>query len=193
MGGAPAGRTVFGTDGGVVGTRSFVHSGARASVAARGVVESAGDPNQVVINEIQLSNRFTALDDRGRTPPWVELHNPGPARVELGGWFLSNDATEPKRWRFPAVTLEPGAYRLVWLSGKKTAPQRSSSQLRYQSTLVGPHDTWRYWAGQAARRGLPSGWWTVEFDDSSFSDGFRASVTETGMTPPYCRAGGWWS
>jgi len=37
----------------------------------------------------------------------------------LGGWFLTDDESDPTRWRIPTGTfLSPDSYLLIWASGK---------------------------------------------------------------------------
>ena len=128
-------------------------------------------PHRVVINEVQLSNVFTAVDDRGGSPPWVELYNPGPDSVELEGCFLSDDATEPRRWKFPTRLLGAGGYVVIWLSGSQPNVVRPLSELRYAPTLVGPRDLWRYLVPKASATSLLSRWWRTDFDDGAFAQG----------------------
>lgn len=54
---------------------------------------------------------------------WIELHNPGPAAVDLTGWHLSDNANIPAKWTFPANTqLAAGAYLVVLASGLDLHP-----------------------------------------------------------------------
>ncbi len=72
-----------------------------------------------VISEFLASNAGGLADEDGDTPDWIEIHNPGPAVADLGGWFLTDSEASPKRWRFPAPTpLVPGARLVVFASGK---------------------------------------------------------------------------
>lgn len=57
----------------------------------------------VKINEV-LSYNTTG-------PDWIELYNPGATNVELGGWFLTDDFFNPKRYRItPGTVIGPGGY-----------------------------------------------------------------------------------
>lgn len=55
---------------------------------------------------------------------WVELHNTGESAVSLVGWKLSDKATDPGQWTFPAGTILPaGGFLLVACDGLDlTAP-----------------------------------------------------------------------
>ena len=54
----------------------------------------------------------------GEYPDWIELHNPTGTAVDLFGYGLTDDPARPFKWTFPAVALEPGAYLMVFASGK---------------------------------------------------------------------------
>lgn len=82
---------------------------------------TAPAPATVVINEFLASNASTNLDaDYYQYSDWIELYNTGDSAVDLEGYFLSDDL-ESTRWRIPAVTIEPGAYRLFWADGRTGA------------------------------------------------------------------------
>ena len=83
---------------------------------------------QVVVNEVMASNAATIADpDFGSSADWIELHNPSPEAVDLGGAFLTDDLEAPARWAFPAgATLAPGGYLLVWASGEDTGPPEAT-------------------------------------------------------------------
>jgi hypothetical protein len=71
-----------------------------------------------VLNEVMTSNGATIADEDGEFHDWIEIFNRGEHPANLQGWGLTDDAAEPFRWVLPEVELEPGAYLLVWASGK---------------------------------------------------------------------------
>ena len=75
----------------------------------------------VVITEFLASNRDGLLDEDGASSDWIEIQNQGAAALNLEGWYLTDDADEMLRWRFPAVEILPGGYLLVFASGKDRA------------------------------------------------------------------------
>lgn len=79
----------------------------------------AGLPT-VRINEFLAGNESAAgyKDEDGELTDWIELYNYGSAAVDLGGMSLTDNANDPGRWVFPAVTLQPGQYLVVHASGK---------------------------------------------------------------------------
>lgn len=72
----------------------------------------------VVITEILIKNETGITDEDGIAVDWIELYNAGQEPVSLEGWFLSDKTDELNRWRFPAVSIAPGEYLLVYASGK---------------------------------------------------------------------------
>ncbi|RYD76540.1 MAG: hypothetical protein EOP84_16725, partial [Verrucomicrobiaceae bacterium] len=48
---------------------------------------------------------------------WVELHNDGPSDVNLTGWSLTDDPSEPRKWLFPDVSIPAGGYLVVIADG----------------------------------------------------------------------------
>jgi hypothetical protein len=72
-----------------------------------------------LITEFMASNQSGITDEDGEFPDWIEIHNPDLTPVDLGGFHLSDDATVPTRWTFPAgTTLQPGGYLVVFASNK---------------------------------------------------------------------------
>jgi len=74
------------------------------------------EPETVVlfINEFLALNDTGLQDETGACEDWVEIYNPGPDAVELGGLFLSDDLADTDRWSFPDTTLAAGAFLVVW-------------------------------------------------------------------------------
>ncbi|NLK50218.1 MAG: hypothetical protein GX294_06170, partial [Candidatus Cloacimonetes bacterium] len=75
----------------------------------------------ICINEIMASNETTIADDDGDFEDWVELWNLSNEPVNLESWGLSDKASEPFRWVFPNVVLQPDQFMLVWCSKKDRA------------------------------------------------------------------------
>jgi hypothetical protein len=80
---------------------------------------------QVVINEFladnsgDLNNAF-ARDDDGRSSDWIELFNRGGDSVNLAGWSITDNSSLKRKYVFPAVTLLPGAYLVIWAANPPT-------------------------------------------------------------------------
>lgn len=65
------------------------------------------DPGAIVLNEI-LAN------SAGGDPDWVELYNTTDGAIDIGGWFLSDDADDPTRYEIASgTTIAPGSYLVL--------------------------------------------------------------------------------
>lgn len=72
----------------------------------------------VVLSEIMPADATVCADEDGDHPGWVELHNRGNTPVALDGVGLSDDASQPFKWRLPSMTLAPDQRLVVFTSGK---------------------------------------------------------------------------
>ena len=73
------------------------------------------------ITEFMAANNSSIPDEDGERSDWIEVHNRDSTPVQLLGWTLTDDPTQPGKWRFPARTLEPNGYLIVFASGKNRA------------------------------------------------------------------------
>jgi len=92
---------------------------AGASIGCRASSDSA---SAIVISEFLASNSSGIKDSDGETSDWIELYNRGKSPVNLEGWRLTDDPELSDRFVFPAVSLEPGQYLVVFASGKAALP-----------------------------------------------------------------------
>lgn len=74
----------------------------------------------IVINEFLTGNDTIIVPNSvsGRFDDWIELRNPTGTAVDLGGWHLTDDPSEPTAWTFPAGTIiADNGFLLVFASG----------------------------------------------------------------------------
>src|SRR5687768_2602343 len=76
---------------------------------------------QVTISEFMAGNSQTLADQDGEYSDWIELFNSSAAGVNLENWTLTDSASQPAKWRFPAVTIAPRGFLVVFASGKNRA------------------------------------------------------------------------
>ena len=82
-----------------------------------GAVQFAGLNAQVVINEFSCSN-YT-LNVGGDNEDFIEFYNAGAADVDLGGYFLSDQPSNPNKFEIPAGTNVPaGGHIMIMCSGE---------------------------------------------------------------------------
>ncbi len=72
-------------------------------------------PAALVINEVLAVNSHTAIDpDFKAFSDWIELYNHSNRTVQLGNYYLSDDANNTQKWRLPTRSLTPGKHLLIW-------------------------------------------------------------------------------
>ncbi|MCA9261326.1 MAG: lamin tail domain-containing protein, partial [Planctomycetales bacterium] len=72
------------------------------------------------INEFMASNSSTLVDGDGASSDWIEIYNPTATAIDLGGWHLTDSASNPTKWTFPTVSLNAGEYLVVFASNQAT-------------------------------------------------------------------------
>lgn len=85
------------------------------------VLDPAAPVPAVHISEFLTENAGGFEDEDHATPDWIEITNPGPARMDLAGWSLTDDAASPQKWVFPSTVLHSGDRVVVFASGKNRA------------------------------------------------------------------------
>ncbi len=75
---------------------------------------------RISINEFMASNAAGLTDEAGNFPDWIELYNGESQTVDLGGWWLTDDASQPLKWSIPSgVTIESKGF-LVFFADNDT-------------------------------------------------------------------------
>ena len=69
---------------------------------------------KLLINELMADNETTLQDPYGAFEDWVELYNPGVSPVNLSGYYLTDDLSNPGKWALPDTQLQAGGYLLIW-------------------------------------------------------------------------------
>jgi len=57
-------------------------------------------------------------DADGDSPDWIEIQNTTAEEIPLDGWLLTDDPNDLAKWEFPAVSIPPGGFLVVFASGK---------------------------------------------------------------------------
>jgi hypothetical protein len=80
----------------------------------------------LVINEFLAANVSTngLADEDGSQQDWIEILQSRLDCREPANWSLSDDPALPGLWTFPARTLNPGQYLVVFASGKDRRRQQ---------------------------------------------------------------------
>ena len=78
---------------------------------------SSNSVHNVVINEVVTCNKYSHIASDGTAPDWVELYNNSDKPLNLNGWGLTDDKTDPYKFTFPDITVDSGEYLLIYCSG----------------------------------------------------------------------------
>ncbi len=97
----------------------------------------AGDPlaagESILISEFSADSTSTLLtrtrssvdqefEGDSESPDWIELLNVSDKTMNLSGMHLTDDASEPQKWSFPADTeIEAGGFVVVFASGENVS------------------------------------------------------------------------
>jgi hypothetical protein len=90
----------------------------------------ADDPSQniprILVNEALTHTDLPQLDS-------VELYNPNPTNVDVGYWYLTDQRTTPKKFRFPSPTLIPANGYKVFTEADWNPDPASTNSFRLDS------------------------------------------------------------
>lgn len=91
---------------------------------------------KIWINEVMAENDSTIQDPDGAGfPDWIEIYNPSTDAVAIGGMHLSDDATDPARYRIPAdVVLPAHGFVLFWADND---PDQGSTHTNFKLSASG--------------------------------------------------------
>lgn len=72
-------------------------------------------PSDVKINEFLAVNNSVVQDPAGEWEDWVELYNASAQPIDVSGWYLTDNLTNPIKWQIPSGQVIPafGAL-LIW-------------------------------------------------------------------------------
>lgn len=116
-----------------------------------------------LISEFMAANAGVLQDEDGDFSDWIEIYNASADTAYLGGWSLTDDRSEPSKWVFPSVKIDPREYLVVFASGKDRGLQDS-----YWDSVVRAGDDIRYFPGTSQP---PAAWTAESFDDASWQQG----------------------
>ncbi|MDW8129301.1 MAG: CotH kinase family protein [Bryobacterales bacterium] len=92
-------------------------------VAASGTMPRASTGNgRLLINEFMADNdgAFEDPDEKGAYEDWFEIYNPGPAPVNMGGMYITDNPRNPTKWRVPEGVVIPAGGHLVFIADGET-------------------------------------------------------------------------
>lgn len=78
------------------------------------------------ITEFMADNSAGVLPGVDQKWDWIEIHNSSEEDVALEGYYLTDDAGNLAKWKFPAVSLGPNSFGIVFASGENGEPVNSA-------------------------------------------------------------------
>ena len=98
----------------------------------------------IYINELCAYNDDLIKNEFGEQNDWIELFNAGNRTVDLSKLYLTNDFTQPLKWRFEVrpdsqTYINPGEYKIVWCHDdtKETESLRTNFSLNDDGEQLG--------------------------------------------------------
>lgn len=75
----------------------------------------------LIINEVMASNTGEVMSPAFNFDSWIEVYNPGASDVNLGGMFLSIDASNPYQWQMPSNmgSVPAKGFKVIWLGSNE--------------------------------------------------------------------------
>lgn len=70
--------------------------------------------SDLVINEIQSSNRTTQFDEFAEFDDWLEVYNNGTNSIDLTSYYLSDNKDNLTKWTIPNIIIAPDEYIIFW-------------------------------------------------------------------------------
>jgi len=107
-------------------------------------------PGNVIISEFVAVNQTGLVDEDGDFSDWIEIYNRSNQAVNLSGWSLSDDPTDPIKWMFPDLTLGSHDYLLVFASGKNRkvvgpdTPLHTNFKIGQQTEFLGLYNIFQH-------------------------------------------------
>lgn len=75
---------------------------------------------QLVINEYSCSNLAIQADNYGKYSDFIELYNAGATTINLTGYHLSDNISNPGKYTFPSGSITAGGRLRVWCTNRDT-------------------------------------------------------------------------
>lgn len=91
------------------------------------------------LSEFLASNQGGLRDREENSPDWIEIGNPNPFTLNLEGYYLSDDARNPAKWRVPSYSVPPGGYAVIFADGRDLAPPLEEPHANFSLSASGEH------------------------------------------------------
>ena len=94
--------------------------------------------NELVINELMASNLGSVMSPAINFDSWIELYNPSDQSINLAGYYLSDDASNLKRWKMPndIGTIPAKGFLVVWMGSDEIKSNQAPFKLDCDGGVV---------------------------------------------------------
>ena len=128
-------------------------------------------------------NRHTLADEAGDYNDWIELFNPGSQAVNMSGMFISDKASDSRKWEFPTNTVIPAnGYLVLWAD-----EQKSQGPFHLNFKLAGKGETVSLYDNDHRANLLidarTSGLATADISEGCLPDGSASWLPQSKATP----------
>jgi len=96
----------------------------------------------VWINEFVASNSAGLQDELGAFPDWIELYNASDADADLGGWWLTDDLSNPFKFQIAEGVTVPAQGFLVFFADSD--PEEGNLHASFNLDAAGGEDIGLY-------------------------------------------------
>ena len=114
----------------------YIFAGLLAILTGSSVCSHA---QSIRISEIMADNGGSLLDEDSNSPDWIELHNTTDNPVSLDGWYLTDDASDPTQWSFPATNMAAKSFLIVFASDKNRSVSGSELHTNFKLSASGEY------------------------------------------------------
>ena len=140
------------------------------------LISAVASHGTVFISEFVADNVAGLQDEDLVYADWIELQNNGTTAVNLEGWSLTDDAGDVNKWVFPAVTIGPGQFLVVFASGKDRRVVGANLHTNFSLASAGEYLALRNPAGSVASEFAPT--FPPQFEDKSYGIGQNVQTTQ---------------
>ena len=130
---------------------------------------------QVRITEFMASNTGTLADENGDTSDWIEIQNTSTTNINLLNWSLTDSASHPAAWLFPATNLLAGNFMIIFASGKDRAVAGQPLHTNFKLSADGEYLALVRPDGTVATQFAPQ--FPAQFPDVSYGVGMQVVNT----------------
>ena len=127
------------------------------------------------ITEFMASNSSTLADEDGDFSDWIEIQNTSATNVNLLNWSLTDSASHPQEWLFPATNISAGSFMIIFASGKNRAVAGQELHTNFKLSAGGEYLALIRPDGSIATEFSPE--FPPQFPDVSYGIGMQVTTT----------------